>query len=90
MNYSMNATLGKNASLKVLVTKINTVDPTSVWFFSDENGWSVGDFTGASQEFVANKSGNIDLNLVFQGHGTCRFDYFENSISVTKSKVFSW
>lgn len=90
VNYSMNATLGKDASLKVVVTKLTTSSANNVWFFADEDGWTVSDYVGTSQEFVANKSGNIDLNLIFQGHGTCRFDYYENSTSVTKAKVFSW
>jgi hypothetical protein len=55
-----------------------------------DNGWIGGDFDGTSQEFISTKTGNIDLDLEFQGHGTFRIDYYENSKTVTKSKVFSW
>jgi hypothetical protein len=90
VNYSMNASLGKKASLKVVITKVAAFSLNSVWFYTSENGWSVGDFDGVSQEFTATKSGNVDLDLEFMGSGTCRIDYYENSSTVTKSKVFSW
>jgi hypothetical protein len=91
VNYSMNAVLGEKAQLKIVITKLPTPSSNSVWFYDVmTDGWIGGDFDGTSQEFTSTKAGNIDLDLEFQGQGTCRIDYYENSKTVTKSKVFSW
>lgn len=91
VNYSMNAVLGEKATLKIVFTKLATPSSNSVWFYDImTDGWIGEDFDGTSQEFISTKSGNIDLDLEFQGHGTFRIDYYENSKTVTKSKVFSW
>jgi hypothetical protein len=91
VNYSMNAVLGEKAQLKIVITKLASPSSNSVWFYDAmTDGWIGGDFDGTSQEFISTKTGNIDLDLEFQGQGTCRIDYYENSKTVTKSKVFSW
>jgi len=90
--YSFHADLESDATLKVVITKIETpgTQANAVWFFDSEDGWSVGDFTGNSQQFQATKTGAIDLNMTFMNTGTCRIDFYENSTSVTKSKVINW
>ena len=90
--YSFQADLGTKATLKVVVTKIATpgTTPNAVWFFDSEDGWNVGEFNGTSQQFEATKTGTIDLNMVFMNTGTCRIDFYENSSSVTNSKLISW
>ncbi|MEN9988584.1 MAG: hypothetical protein RLZZ585_1623 [Bacteroidota bacterium] len=92
VTYSFHADLGTKATLKVVVTKIETpgTTPNAVWFFDSEDGWNIGEFNGTSQQFEATKTGAIDLNMVFMNTGTCRIDFYENSSSVTKSKVISW
>lgn len=87
--YSLSAELGKKAELKIIITNLS--GSGAVWFFTSEDGWSVGDYVGDSQEFTSTKDGKLDLDIVFEnGPGSCRVDYYENSNSVTQSKIFTW
>lgn len=88
-SYSLSAELGRKADLKIIITNLSGVG--AIWFFTSEDGWSVGDYAGDSQEFISTKDGKIDLDIVFEnGPGSCRVDYYENSHSVTQSKKFTW
>lgn len=94
VDYSLSAKLGKKAELKIVFTNLsNQVDTVSqsTWFYSDKDGWNVGDYNGDKQDFVSNKSGVIDLDMTFEGsQGKCRIDFYENSDAITKSKILYW
>ncbi len=86
--YSLCSELGEKAKLKIIITQISG---SGIWFFAEENGWLVGDYSGNKQQFESNKDGKIDLDIAFEnGPGSCRVDYYENSSSVTNSKTFIW
>jgi hypothetical protein len=92
--YSLCAELGKKAELKIVITNLSvagTSGPGAVWFYAQEDGWLISDYTDNSQQFESNKDGKLDLDLIFKnGPGSCRVDYYENSSSVTNSKTFTW
>jgi hypothetical protein len=86
--YSLCAELGKKAKLKIIITQLSG---SGVWFYTDENGWTVNSYVGGSQQFESNNDGKIDLYITFEnGPGSCKVDYYENSASVTYSKTFTW
>ena len=87
--YSLCAELGSEAELKIVI--INLSGAGAVWFYGNGDGWTVGNYTGNSQQFVSNKDGTLDLEITFEnGPGSCRVDFYENSSSVTNSRSFSW
>lgn len=96
VNYSFGAELGKNASLKVVLTNLsvqtNPALSKPVWFYSNEQGWIVSDYSSDdTQTFTSNKDGRIILDISFSDTlGSCKIDYYENSKSVTKTKYLSW
>ncbi|HOY31386.1 MAG TPA: hypothetical protein PKW80_05870 [Bacteroidales bacterium] len=93
-DYSFAAELGKKADLKIILTNLSGqagVGPSSTWFYAEGNGWSVSDYSSDQQEFISNKSGSIDLDMTFEGNnGKCKIDFYENSNSITNSKVIYW
>ncbi len=93
-DYSLAAELGKKAELKIILTNLSSQvggGPSSTWFYADGNGWTVSDYSNDQQEFVSDKSGSIDLDMIFGGNkGKCKIDFYENSNSITKSKVLYW
>lgn len=96
VNYSFGAELGKKASLKVVLTNLSIQTNPSlskpVWFYSNEQGWVVSDYSSNdTQTFTSNKDGKIILDMSFSDTlGTFKIDYYENSESVTKTKYLSW
>lgn len=91
--FSMAAELGRRAELKIVITNLPVQpggSPISNWFYSDENGWSISQYSNDKQEFISNKSGLIDLNLVFGREGKCKIDVYENSESITWSVILFW
>jgi hypothetical protein len=94
MGYSLCAELGKKAELKIVITNLSnqvygTIPPVS--YYDQSNGWNIGDYSGDQQEFISNKSGTIDLDITFGASpGKCRIDFYENSKSVTNSKLLYW
>jgi hypothetical protein len=94
IDYSLVAELGKKADLKIIFTNLSGQvggGPSSTWFYAESNGWTVSDYSSNKQEFVSNKSGSIDLDMKFEGNkGKCKIDFYENSNSITNSKVLYW
>lgn len=91
--FSLAAELGRRADLKVVMTNLSeqaSGSPASMWFYSDENGWSISEYSSDTQEFISNKSKTIDMNMVFGGKGKCKIDLYENSKSITQSKILFW
>jgi hypothetical protein len=95
-DYSFGATLGKKATLKITLTNLsvqtNTNQPKPVWFYSNQQGWTVSNYNSDdTQTFTSNKVGDVNLDISFDGSpGSCKIDYYENSSSVTKSKTINW
>lgn len=86
--YSLCADLGKNAELKIMITQLSGA---GVWFYADNNGWTINDHSGGSQQFQSNDQGKIDLDIVFEnGPGSSRIDYYENGSTITHSKTLFW
>lgn len=92
-DYSLCADLGKKATLKVIITNLSTVvlgTPEPVWFFTNENGWTVSEYVNKQQTFTSTSSGTIDLLMQFGGVGKCKIEIFENDTLVPKIKTLFW
>ncbi|MBK7309460.1 MAG: hypothetical protein IPI93_01385 [Sphingobacteriaceae bacterium] len=95
-DYSFGAKLGKKASLKIVMSNLsvqtNTNFPKPVWFYSNQQGWTVSNYgSDDTQTFTSNKAGDVILDISFNGSpGSCKIDYYENSSSVTKTKTLNW
>ena len=98
-DYSFGATLGKKAKLKIVITNLSTTtnssSPGQVWFYSDNQGWVVSDYTSENtQTFTANKKDDNILRMKFlsanDSTGKCKIEYYENSDNVTKTKFLHW
>jgi hypothetical protein len=93
--YSFSAILQSDATLKVIITNLS-VDKKSVWFYDDGsiNGWSISDYgtTSNNQTFTSQKTGTLDLQMIFSGSsGSCKIEFYENkSTSPTKSRYLTW
>jgi len=99
--YSFGGVLGNDATLKVKITRLSPriqgeippiwfyVESPSVWFVqSDPSGG--GD---SIQTFTALLKGKIDLEMYFSRYGQigkARFDFYENSGSITRTKYLTW
>ena len=94
--YSFGAKLGKKATLKVVITNLsvqtNTNQSKPEWLYSSSQGWIVSNYGSDDiQTFTANKDGDVILYFTFSGSpGSCKVDYYENSSSVTKTKILNW
>jgi hypothetical protein len=91
--FSLAAELGKRADLKIVMTNLSgqiSESPTIMWFYGEGNGWSVGEYDSNKQEFIPIKTGLIDLQMLFGGQGKCIIDLYENSKSITQSKILFW
>ena len=92
-DYSLCADLGKKATLKVIVTNLSTEAPGTpepVWFYTNENGWSVSEYVNKQQTFMSTSTGTIDLLMQFGGVGKCKIEIFENDSLVPKIKTLFW
>lgn len=92
-DYSLCADLGKKASLKVIITNLSTElpgTPEPVWFFTNENGWTVSEYVNKQQTFTSTSSEEIDLLMQFGGVGKCKIEIFENDTLVPKIKTLFW
>lgn len=93
--YTLSATLGKDAELKIVMTNLSTT--SALWFYSPQDHFTVSPYKKGVQEFTTTKDGLNIMTLKFSqgtgplgGFGTCRIDIYENSPVVTKSKVVFW
>jgi len=94
-DYSFGAVVGERNTLKLVLTntsiQTDMSQPKPTWFYASENGWTVSNYTSDSQTFIANKDGEIVLNMSFLGTpGSCKIDYYENSDTLTKTKYLEW
>jgi len=85
-NSSMRAIIPEGSSLKIELTLING----EAWFFSDEQNWTVSDYSNNKQTFTVLNYGTADLLL--NNYNTSNIDtilvrYFENGNSETKQKI---
>ena len=93
--YSFSANLHTDATLKVIITNLS-VDKKSVWFYNDSSisGWSISDYgtTSNNQTFTSQKTGTLDLQMIFSGSsGSCKIEFYENKLtSPTKSRYLTW
>lgn len=97
-SYSVEADLGKNAVLKIVITNLSDQNPDLTiprprWLTAYDKGWVVDDYsyTTLNQSFQTTYQGKSDMKLVFQGSpGKCRIDFYENSGKITNTKSYSW
>jgi hypothetical protein len=97
-SYSVEATLGKNASLKIVITNLSDQDPDLTipkprWLTVYEKGWKADDYSysALNQSYQTLFQGTSDMKIVFQGSpGKCRIDFYENSGNITNTKTYSW
>lgn len=98
---SFGAILGNDATLKIRITRLSPriqgqipplwfyVESPSVWLVqTDPSGG--GD---SIQTFTALLKGKIDLEMYFTRYGQngkAKFDFFENSSSITKTRYLKW
>jgi|TARA_R110000737_G_scaffold324995_1_gene338169 hypothetical protein len=95
--YTMSASLGKKAKLKIVLTNLSTT--SAIWFYSlgSDKNWQISDYSGVTQEFYTDETGISSVTMFFElgvgsqgGPGSCRVDYYENSSSITRSKILYW
>jgi len=92
--YSFAAKLEADANLKIVITNLYSVvggGPSAMWFYSDDDGWNIRDYTGDHQEFFPYRTGTVDMKIYFEAPpGKCRIDFYENSDDVTATKYLFW
>lgn len=101
LHYSFGAELGEYAELKIVLTNLS-VDTSGLngtaggngpqWQTNYIDGWSVGNYSNNTQEFIANKKGTVNLDMFFvgEGKGKVQVDYYENSDQLSHSRYWYW
>jgi hypothetical protein len=96
LTYSLNANLSNNASLTIEM--INHSDFSllnmPIWFFNSARniGWTISDYNMQhnTQVFEANKSGKLDLEILFPNSCIVEMNYYENGGTLNKTKYLFW
>ncbi len=83
---SFKATIPTGSSLRLELSLISG----AVWYYSQNNGWTISSFSNNKQTFEVLNPGTCDLNITTKpGSGMCMLliKYFENGTVETRRKV---